>query len=192
MRSAWDRGAVGKWTGMEMGPKASKRWDGDATATAAACRALCGQLPDGQIKELVIVIPLQSPSKWGNYRCSPSRFSPCQLQSKHSAANLQCRQNTLSESVCGMMNAWRARSPRVMQGAGNVRRDGQWGCEGESLLAICVWGRAAVRVDNKFDNHTILPTRHRSSQLDSDSLCMRCLTGWTTLAARPHVLLVAF
>lgn len=71
MRSAWDRGAVGKWTGMEMGLKASKRWDGDATAAAAACRALCGQLPDGQIKELVIVIPLQSPSKWGNYRCSP-------------------------------------------------------------------------------------------------------------------------
>lgn len=46
---------------MEMGLKASKRSDGDATA--AACRALCGQLPDGQIKELVIVIPLQSPSK---------------------------------------------------------------------------------------------------------------------------------
>lgn len=107
----------------------------------------------------------------------PLPVSPCQLQSKHSAANLQCRQNTLSESVCGMMNAWRARSPRVMQGAGSERRDGQWGCEGESLLAICVWGRAAVRVDNKFDNHTILPTRLRSSQLDSDSLCMRCLTG---------------
>lgn len=46
-----------------------------------------------------------------------------------------------------------------MQGAGNERRDGEWGCEGESLLAICVWGRAAVRVDNKFDNYTILSTQ---------------------------------
>lgn len=35
-------------------------------------------------------------------------------------------------------------------------------------------------------------SRLRSTQLDSDSLCLCCLTGWTTLAARPHVLLVAF
>lgn len=64
-----------------------------------------------------------------------------------------------------MMNAWRARSPRVMQGARNERRDGEWGCEGESLLAICVWGRAAVRVDNKFDNYTILSTQVYSTRL---------------------------
>lgn len=52
-----------------------------------------------------------------------------------------------------------------MQGAGNERRDGEWGCEGESLLAICVWGRAAVRVDNKFDNYTILSTQVYSTRL---------------------------
>lgn len=41
------------------------------------CRALCGQLPDGQLKELVIVIPLQLSSKWGNYRFPyPSSSSP--------------------------------------------------------------------------------------------------------------------
>lgn len=63
-----------------------------------------------------------------------------------------------AESVCAVMNAWRARLPRVTSEAkwGEARVGEGVGCQGESLLAISVWGRASVRVDNKFENYTIL------------------------------------